>query len=169
PQGLRQQHLAADPERPAPVPRPRPLRDAVTLYVAARLALVVPMFPGSPLIIFALMRLLPGDVVDQLIGMEGSLSAEARASLRQLLGLDAPLPLQYLRWLGDLARLDLGVSLRSSLPVREMLLQRVPVTMELAVLSVALSILIAVPLGIVSALFRNRGVDFFARLFGLFG
>src|SRR3989454_10202279 len=93
--------------------RPRPLRDAVTLYVAARLSLVIPMFLGSTLIIFVLMRLLPGDVVDQLMGLEGSLSAEARASLRQLLGLDAPLPLQYLKWLGDLVRLELGVSLRS--------------------------------------------------------
>jgi len=141
----------------------------VTLYVAARLSLVLPMFLGSTLIIFVLMRLLPGDVVDQLMGMEGSLSAEARASLRQLLGLDAPLPLQYLKWLGDLVRLDLGVSLRSSLPVREMLLQRVPVTIELAVLAVLLSMVIAVPLGIVSALFRNRSIDFIARLFGLFG
>lgn len=61
------------------------------------------------------------------------------------------------------------MSLRSSLPVREMLIQRVPVTMELAVLSVLLSIVIAVPLGIVSALFRNRSLDFIARLFGLLG
>jgi len=141
----------------------------VTLYVAARLALVIPMFLGSTLIIFVLMRLLPGDVVDQLMGLEGSLSAEARASLRQLLGLDTPLPLQYLKWLGDLVRLELGVSLRSSLPVREMLVQRVPVTIELAVLAVLLSMVIAVPLGIVSALFRNRAIDFTARLFGLLG
>ena len=123
----------------------------MTLYVAARLSLVIPMFLGSTLIIFVLMRLLPGDVVDQ------------------LMGLDAPLPLQYLKWLGDLVRLELGVSLRSSLPVREMLVQRVPVTIELAVLAVLLSMVIAVPLGIVSALFRNRAIDFTARLFGLLG
>src|SRR5688500_4955452 len=121
------------------------------------------MFLGSTLIIFVMMRLLPGDVVDQLMGLEGSLSAEARASLRQVLGLDAPMPLQYLRWLGDLVRLDLGVSLRSSLPVREMLLQRLPVTIELAVLSVVLSLAIAVPLGIVSALYRNRAIDLLPR------
>jgi peptide/nickel transport system permease protein len=141
----------------------------MTLYVVQRLLLVVPMFLGSTLIIFVLMRLLPGDVVDQLIGLEGTLSGEARATLRRLLGLDAPLPVQYLRWLGDLARLDLGVSLRSSLPVREILLQRLPVTVELAALSVLLSLVIAVPLGIVSALFRNRVVDSLARLLGLFG
>jgi peptide/nickel transport system permease protein len=141
----------------------------MTLYLVQRLLLVVPMFLGSTLIIFVLMRLLPGDVVDQLIGLEGTLSGEARATLRRLVGLDAPLPVQYLRWLGDLARLDLGVSLRSSLPVREILLQRLPVTVELAVLSVLLSLVIAVPLGIVSALFRNRVVDSLARLFGLLG
>jgi peptide/nickel transport system permease protein len=141
----------------------------VTRYLLQRLLLVVPMFLGSTLLIFLLMRLLPGDVVDQLMGLEGTLSGEARVSLRRLLGLDDPLPVQYLRWLGDLARLDLGVSLRSSVPVREMLLQRLPVTLELAVLSVLLSLVIAVPLGILSALFRNRGVDFAARLFGLFG
>jgi peptide/nickel transport system permease protein len=138
-------------------------------YLAQRLLLVVPMFIGSTLIIFVLMRLLPGDVVDQLVGLEGTLSGEARATLRQLLGLDAPLHVQYLRWLGDLARLDLGVSLRTSLPVRDILLQRLPVTVELAVLSVMLSLVIAVPLGIVSALFRNRAVDSIARLFGLLG
>jgi peptide/nickel transport system permease protein len=141
----------------------------VTLYLLKRLALVVPMFLGSTLVIFVLMRLLPGDVVDQLVGLEGTLSGEARASLRQLLGLDAPLPLQYLHWLGDLVRLDLGVSLRSSVPVREILLQRLPVTAELAVLAVLLAMLMGVPLGIVSALFRNRAIDFTARLFGLFG
>lgn len=141
----------------------------MTRYLLQRVFLVIPMFLGSTLLIFLLMRLLPGDVVDQLVGLEGALSGEARASLRQLLGLDDPLPVQYLRWLGDLARLDLGVSLRSSVPVREMLAERLPVTLELAVLSVLLSILIAVPLGIVSALFRNRAVDFSARLFGLLG
>jgi peptide/nickel transport system permease protein len=141
----------------------------VTLYLLKRLALVVPMFLGSTLVIFVLMRLLPGDVVDQLMGLEGTLSGEARATLRQLLGLDAPLPLQYLRWLGDLLRLDLGVSLRSSVPVREILIQRLPVTAELAVLAVLVAMLMGVPLGIVSALFRNRAIDFTARLFGLFG
>jgi peptide/nickel transport system permease protein len=141
----------------------------MTRYLAHRLLLVVPMFVGSTLIIFILMRLLPGDVVDQLVGLEGTLSGEARATLRQLVGLDAPIHIQYLRWLGDLARLDLGVSLRTSLPVRDILLQRLPVTVELAVLSLLLSVVIAVPLGIVSALFRNRAVDSIARLFGLFG
>ena len=138
-------------------------------YVLKRLVLVGPMFLGSTLLIFVLMRLLPGDVIDQLVGLEGTLSGEARASLRKLLGLDAPLHVQYLRWLGDLARLDLGVSLRTSQPVRDILLQRLPVTVELAVLAVALAILLAVPLGVVSALFRNRFVDSAARLFGLFG
>jgi peptide/nickel transport system permease protein len=139
------------------------------LYVLKRLALVGPMFLGSTVLIFVLMRLLPGDVIDQLIGLEGTLSAEARASLRKLLGLDAPLHVQYLSWLGDLVRFDLGVSLRTSQPVRDTLLQRLPVTVELAVLAVSLSALIAVPLGVLSALFRNRGVDSAARLFGLFG
>ncbi|HEV8674941.1 MAG TPA: ABC transporter permease [Methylomirabilota bacterium] len=139
------------------------------VYILKRLALVGPMFLGSTVLIFVLMRLLPGDVVDQLIGVEGTLSGEARVSLRRLLGLDAPLHLQYLRWLGDLARLDLGVSLRTSQPVREALAQRLPVTIELAVLTVGLAIAVALPLGVVSALFRNRGVDSAARLFGLFG
>lgn len=139
------------------------------LYLAKRLALVVPMFLGSTLLIFVLMRLLPGDVVDQLVGLEGTLSGEARATLRKLLGLDAPLHVQYLRWLGDLARLDFGVSLRTSQPVRDTLLQRLPVTLELAALAVAVAVAIAVPLGVLSALFRNRVVDGVARLFGLFG
>ncbi len=138
-------------------------------YLLKRLAFVGPMFLGSTLLIFVLMRLLPGDVVDQLMGVEGTLTGEARASLRRLLGLDAPLHVQYLRWLGDLARLDLGVSLRTSQPVRDALLYRLPVTVELSVLAVLLSVLVAVPLGMLSAIFRNRCVDSAARLFGLLG
>lgn len=139
------------------------------VYCLKRLALVAPMFLGSTLLIFVLMRLLPGDVVDQLIGLEGTLAGEARATLRRLLGLDAPLHIQYVRWLGELARLDLGVSLRTSQPVRDAILQRLPVTVELAILAVLLSALIALPLGMLSAIFRNRLVDGTARLFGLFG
>src|SRR4030095_5327956 len=74
---------------------------AMSLYAFKRLALVGPMFLRSTLLIFVMMRLLPCDVVDQLIGLEGSLSGEARASLRRLLGLDAPLPVQYFHWLPD--------------------------------------------------------------------
>ncbi len=139
------------------------------LYLAKRLALIGPMFLGSTLLIFVLMRLLPGDVIDQLMGLEGTLGGEARATLRRLLGLDAPVHVQYLRWLGDLARLDLGVSLRTSQPVRDALAQRLPVTVELALLAVLFSLLLAVPLGLLSAIFRNRFVDSAARLFGLVG
>jgi peptide/nickel transport system permease protein len=141
----------------------------MSLYAFKRLALVGPMFLGSTLLIFVMMRLLPGDVVDQLIGLEGSLSGEARASLRRLLGLDAPLPVQYFHWLADLARFDLGVSLRTGQPVRDALLQRLPVTVELALLAISMAALIAIPLGVISAFFRNHLVDSAARLFGLFG
>ena len=133
-------------------------------YAGRRLALVVPMLFGMSLLVFGLMRLVPGDPAAIVLGYKAT--PETIRALRQTFHLDAPLPEQYLRWLGDLVRLDLGVSLRSSVPVREIILQRLPVTAELAVLAVVVAMLMGVPLGIVSALFRNRAIDFTARLFG---
>jgi peptide/nickel transport system permease protein len=116
-----------------------------------------------------LVRLLPGNVVDALIGTEGSLAPEQRETLTRMLGLDAPVHVQYVRWIGSLLQGDLGVSLRSAEPVQHLIAQRIGVTAELAILAVLLSTLLAVPLGILAAVRRNGKVDLAANVVGLVG
>jgi len=141
----------------------------VTTYIARRLLLMVPALVGISLAVFLLLRFIPGDVVDVLVGAELTMSPEARATLRKLLGLDAPIHLQYLTWVWDLVRGDLGSSLRGGQPVLQLILLRLPITAELAVLSLALSVVLAIPLGVLSAVRRNGWLDFLARLLGLIG
>jgi peptide/nickel transport system permease protein len=141
----------------------------MTKYVLRRVVLLGPTLLGISVLVFALMRLLPGDVVQVMLGTEAQLSAEQRQTLYRLFGLDAPLPLQYLRWLGDLVRGDLGVSLRTAEPVTGVIARRLPVTLELTLLAALLSWIVAVPLGVLAAIRRNGLVDLGAHLLGLIG
>lgn len=141
----------------------------MTRYILARLVLVIPVLLGVSIIIFALLRFLPGDIVDIIIGNEGSATPEVRATIRRMFGLDQPGYIQYLRWLGSLLQGDMGNSLRTSEPVARLLFSRLPITIELAVLSVLLSVLLAVPLGVLAAVKQNSGWDLTARVIGLLG
>jgi peptide/nickel transport system permease protein len=138
-------------------------------YIVHRLVLLVPTLFGVTFLVFALMRYLPGDVVNSLLGTEGSFSEQQRATLRRLLGIDQPLYTQYWEWLRSLVRLDLGVSFRSSEPVRSMVFERAGVTIELALLSVLVSTCIAVPLGVITATRRGHATDLLAHFVGLVG
>jgi peptide/nickel transport system permease protein len=141
----------------------------MSTYILRRLVLLVPTLLGISALVFLLMRLLPGDVVQMMIGTEVSLSPEQKASLYKLVGLDAPIHIQFLRWLGDLARGDLGTSLRTNQPVTAVIAQRLPITAEIALLSVLASWALAIPLGVVSAVRRNGPADVFAHIIGLVG
>jgi peptide/nickel transport system permease protein len=141
----------------------------LTKYVVRRLALLAPTLLGISLLVFGLMRLLPGDVVQVMLGTEAQLGPEQRQTLYRLFGLDAPLHVQYLRWLGDLFRGDLGVSLRTAEPVTTVIARRLPVTIELGLLAAALSWAVAVPLGTLAAVRRNGALDVGAHLAGLVG
>jgi peptide/nickel transport system permease protein len=138
-------------------------------YVLRRLALLLPTIFGISVLVFALMRFLPGDVVSGMIGTEIILPPEQRATLYRMFGLDAPIHIQYLRWLGGVARGDFGVSLRTSTPVTTLLLQRLGITAELALLSVCFSALLAIPLGVLAAVRRNGPLDFLTHIVGLVG
>jgi peptide/nickel transport system permease protein len=138
-------------------------------YVVHRLGLLAPTFLGISLLVFVLMRLIPGDVVQVMLGTEAQLTPEQRQTLYRLVGLDAPLHVQYLRWLGALLRGDLGVSLRTAEPVTAVIAGRLPVTLELAMLAAALSWMLAVPLGVVAAIRRHGLLDAVAHLIGLVG
>jgi peptide/nickel transport system permease protein len=133
------------------------------------LLLAIPTLFGISILVFALMRLLPGNIVDVLIGTEVSLTPEQRETLTRLLGIDMPIHEQYLRWIQGVLRFDLGVSLRSSEPVAGMILKGLGMTGELALLSIALAVVVAVPLGILSAIKRHGLADFVAHLGGLIG
>ena len=129
--------------------------------LAAALALTV--------LVFVLIRLIPGDAITLWIGQEGSMPPQVQDTLRRMFGLTDPVYQQYLRWLGDLVRGDLGYSFRSRLPVAPLLLQAVPYTVELAFGATLVSTLVAVPLGVLSAVRRNSWLDVLARLLALVG
>jgi peptide/nickel transport system permease protein len=136
------------------------LRQLVSALAAA-LALTV--------LVFALIRLIPGDAITLWIGQEGSMPPQVQETLRRMFGLSDPMYQQYLRWLGDLLRGDLGYSFRSRLPVAPLLLQAVPYTVELALGATLVSTLVAVPLGVLSAVRRNSWLDVVERLLALIG
>jgi peptide/nickel transport system permease protein len=138
-------------------------------YLLRRLILLVPTLLGISALVLVLMRSLPGNAVDVMIGTEVTLGPEQRQSLLRLFGLDQPIYLHYLRWLGEVLRGNLGVSLRTSEPMTRVLVQRLPITAELAVLSVCLSWVLAIPLGVVSAVRRGGALDFVSHIVGLLG
>ncbi len=138
-------------------------------YIARRTLLVVPVLIGLSIVVFLMLRLIPGDVVDVILGSEGSASPERLAELRRMFGLDQSLPQQYLGWIASLLSGDFGRSIRTSRPILPDVLARVPVTYQLTVMAMVLSLLLAVPLGIVSSVKRSTGVDSLVHVVGLLG
>jgi len=135
--------------------------------VLHRVAAIVPVLLLVTAGVFALLHLTPGDPIDAM--MAESVDAEAKASLRQELGLDRPIHVQYATWMGRLLRGDLGHSIRNGEPVIENVTRRIRPSLELASLAMAVSLLIAFPLGIVSAARRNTAIDRAGTSFALFG
>jgi dipeptide transport system permease protein len=128
-------------------------------FVLRRLALIVPTFLGITLIAFALIHLIPGDPVENLSGERG-MEPERRARLLREFGLDAPLPLQYGRYLVQLAHGDLGHSLTTHEPVLREFATLFPATVELALFALAFAVLLGLPAGVVAALKRNTAADY---------
>lgn len=138
-------------------------------YVLQRLALVIPTLLGTSLIVFALLRLLPGDIVDILFGGDPQVNQQTLDDIRESMGLNEPILLQYGRWIGGLLRGDAGVSMRTGLPVSESIARSMPVTMQLGIMALAFACLLAIPMGIVSAVRRNGASDIITRVVGLIG
>src|SRR5947209_14017753 len=136
-------------------------------YVVQRLLLTLPTLLGITVIVFVAVHLLPGDLVDQLAGDYGGQNAAAKAQLRESYSLNKGITSQYFDWMGKLFRGDLGSSLLSKRPVWKDLQQRLPVTIELGLIALVASQLIAVPIGVVSALRQKTLVDFLARSFAI--
>src|SRR2546426_241607 len=113
--------------------------------------------------------LIPGTVVEQMIGADAIVSPEMVAQLRRFFGLDQPWWVQYSRWLGNLAQGDLGTSWRTGKPVVRLILERLPVTIELTLLAVGFALALGIAAGIVSAVRRDRAVDNVVRVGALLG
>jgi peptide/nickel transport system permease protein len=120
-------------------------------------------------LIFVLMRLAPGNITDIVFESAGYVDEADRRRLEVELGIDAPVPVQYARWLSDFVRGDLGKSYRYDLPAWEVIKPRLPVTLELAVLALAFSVLLGVPMGVISAVRRGRPLDYGLRVLSLAG
>lgn len=138
-------------------------------YIAGRLLLLLPTLFGVSVIIFVIMRMLPGDVALIALGGGQGVSEEQIAQYRKDLGLNRPLPVQYAEWVGGLVRLDPGKSLLTKAPIRNEMKDRLPVTAELALGAVLLSTLIALPVGILSAIYQDRWPDYIFRIISILG
>ena len=138
-------------------------------FLARRLLLALLALFGVVVLVFVLVRLIPGDVVTNLVGLDARPTPEQLANLRRLFGLDQPIHVQFGIWFGALITGDLGQSLRTGRPIADDLLLRLPVTLELAVLALAVALLIAIPLGVIAATKRGQFADYVASLFALIG
>ena len=138
-------------------------------YVAVRLYAMALTLLGLSVLVFLMLRLVPGTVVEQMIGADAIVSPQMVAELTRFFGLDQPWWVQYGTWMGRLVQGDLGTSWRTGKPVVALILERLPVTIELTLLAVAFALLLGIPAGIVSATRRDQAVDNITRVGTLLG
>jgi peptide/nickel transport system permease protein len=139
----------------------------VAQVLGRRLALAVPMLLGMSIIVFLIVHLVPGDPAHAILGLNAT--PELVSQLQSRLGLDRPLPVQYLDWLGGVLHGDFGTDYSSGAPISELLSQRLPVTIELALVSLGLAVLAGVPLGVLAAIRRGRSADAAAQGVSMLG
>jgi peptide/nickel transport system permease protein len=138
-------------------------------YIAQRLGIGLVTLFGMSVVIFLLLRLAPGNIVDILFSTGGYVNPSERAAIERELGLDKPLWAQYGEWMGQLAVGNLGKSYRYDLPAWEIIRPLIPVTLELALLSLIISVALGVPLGVISAVRQDTRLDYALRVFSLAG
>ena len=142
-------------------------------YVVRRLLLFVPALIGASMLIFVLLRLVPGDIAEILVYQTGSETSGVQQKqiqqIRRELGLNQPVAVQYLSWIGGALRGDFGKSYTQRRPVWDILRERFPRSMELAILTLAIALVWAIPLGVISAVHQNRPIDYLARIASLSG
>jgi len=136
-------------------------------YIMRRLIYMLPVLLGVTVLVFIISHAIPGDPAKMIAGPKAS--REAIENIRKAHGLDQPLPVQYLRFVSGLLQGDLGVSIRNHRPVTHDLKDFFPATLELTFASIAICLGVGIPLGIISAVKRNRLADHFTRVFSVFG
>jgi peptide/nickel transport system permease protein len=138
-------------------------------YLARRAVWTVAALLGVSVLIFLLVRLLPGNIVDIIAGTEGQLGREQRAAVLREFGLDKPLPVQYVLWVGNMLQGNFGWSFRTGQPVAVLIASRLPITIELAVLAVLSVALVGIPLGVAASVSRSLRVRTLVQMVGVLG
>ena len=138
-------------------------------YIVRRLALMLVTLVGISIIIFVLLRVVPGNIVDILFDAAGFVDPADKANLERELGLNQPIAIQYLQWVGGLLRGDLGYSYVSEKPALQEILPRIPITARLAGLALLFSASIGIPLGVISAVHQGTRLDYALRIVSLSG
>jgi peptide/nickel transport system permease protein len=138
-------------------------------YIIRRLLRAIPVILLSSLIVFGLMRVMPGDALTALMAESGNVSARELQKLRKDLGLDLPYYEQYLIWLWQMVSLNPGYSIFTSEPIPVALKKSIPVTIELTLLAMILGLVIAIPLGVLSATRQDKPSDYVGRLIAISG
>jgi len=124
---------------------------------------------GMSVVIFVLLRLVPGNIVDILFSSAGFVNPAAKREIAHELGLDQSIPVQYGRWLKDIARGDLGKSYRYDIPAWQVIKPRIPVTVELAFFALLIAVMLGVPVGVLSAVRQDTATDYLLRTLSLAG
>lgn len=138
-------------------------------FILRRLALLVPVLFGVSIVVFTLMRMIPGDPIAQFVDTNRRMSPEAHDALIKKYGLDKPMPVQYVKWMGNILQGDLGNSIRTRRPLTQELRLRIPVTIQLAVMAGILGTIPAVAVGVLAAVKRNSWADYASTITTLLG
>jgi peptide/nickel transport system permease protein len=138
-------------------------------YLARRVVWTVLALLGVSVLIFLLVRLLPGNIVDIIAGTEGQLGRAQRAAVLREFGLDQPLPVQYFRWIGSMLQGNFGWSFRTGQPVASLIASRLPITIELALLAVLSVAFVGIPLGVAASVSRSVRVRTLVQIIGVLG
>jgi peptide/nickel transport system permease protein len=141
----------------------------VLRYLLRRLVTAVLTLFGTSVLVFVLLRLVPGDIVDIIFSSAGFVNPAAKAEIARELGVDQPIALQYAHWIKDIAKGDLGKSYRYDVPAWQVVKPRIPVTVELAILAILVAVLVGVFTGVVSAARQDGALDYALRLVSLAG
>ena len=136
-------------------------------FLLRRLLLMIPTVVGMSIIVFLMVRLLPGDIIDIFTAGDTSITDEQRQQIKDDLGLSGSYPEQYWDWASGAIRGDFGDSLRNTTPVSEILIDALPITLELVFLGLLIAVVVGIPLGVISAVRRESVHDYASRVGGL--
>ncbi|MDZ7684784.1 MAG: ABC transporter permease [Gammaproteobacteria bacterium] len=136
-------------------------------FIVRRLLAVIPTLFFTSIIVFASIRLIPGDVIDLMLAQNDIATGNDRARIEEALGFDQPIYIQYFEWIGNVLQGDLGRSLWQNTPVTQQLADTLPITFELGFLALIVALTVAIPIGIYSAIRQDTPGDYIARSFSL--
>lgn len=138
-------------------------------YLVKRFLLMILTLIGISIIIFVLLRLMPGNIVDIMFDSAGFVDPAEKANIEKELGLDLPIPVQYYHWIKGMLVWDLGFSYVSEMPAIDELGPRIPITAKLAAMALGFSVLFGLPLGVISAVKQDTALDYILRIISLSG